>query len=481
MIICCAGIAVDTWSLNYLIIVASQRIFLSGSVFCAKMSAEMSDAEKNIERYKVKKLIKMLESARGMGTSVITVYVPPKDQISRVVTMLNNEHGTASNIKSHTNKISVQTAITAALGRLKLISRVPNNGLILYCGTVLTEDNKEKKLTMDIEPFKAVSRSLYLCDNKFHTEELHRMLESDEKFGFIIVDGSGTFYATVCGSVKEKLGQFSVELPKKHGRGGQSKNRFARIRMERRHNYLRKVAENATQYFITNDRPNVLGIVLAGSAEFKDALFQSDLFDPRLKAVVMKVVDVAHPGEVGLNQAIDMSADSLSGVKLVQEKKLVQKFFDEIACDTQLYCFSVADTMKCLEGGAVETLIVFEDLDLLRYSVKTSESAEPIVHILTSAQAATMNLHGGNDGQAQNEVESEAFVDWLANNYTKFGCKLELITNRSQEGTQFVKGFGGIGGLLRYKVDLMSLREMEKVGIKEAKDEDAFDFEDDFM
>jgi len=441
---------------------------------------ELTEAEKNIERYKMKKLIKMLESARGMGTSVITVYVPPKDQVSRVVAMLNNEFGTASNIKSHTNKLSVQAAITSALGRLKLISRVPNNGLILYSGTVLTEDNKEKKLTMDIEPFKAVSRSLYLCDNKFHTDELRRMLESDEKFGFIIVDGSGTLYATVCGSVKEKLGQFSVELPKKHGRGGQSKNRFARIRQERRHNYLRKVAETATQYFITNDRPNVSGLVLAGSAEFKDSLFQSDLFDPRLKAVVMKIVDVAHPGDVGLNQAIDLSADTLSGVKLVQEKKLVQKFFDEIAMDTQMYCFGINDTLKCLEGGAVETLICFEDLDLIRYSVKAPDAAEPVIHVMTAAQAATANLHGGNDSQAQNEVESESFVDWLANNYSKFGCKLELITNKSQEGTQFVKGFGGIGGLLRYKMDLMQLRELEK-GLKTDDKKDAFDFEDDFM
>ncbi len=449
-----------------------------------KEKQELTDAEKNIERFKVKKLIRMLETARGMGTSVITVYVPPKDQIARVVGMLNTEFGTAANIKSHTNKLSVQAAITAALGRLKLITRVPTNGLLLYSGTVLTEDNKEKKLTLDIEPFKPVSRSLYLCDNKFHTDELHRMLESDEKFGFIIVDGSGTFYATVCGSVKEKLGQFSVELPKKHGRGGQSKNRFARIRMERRHNYLRKVAEQATQYFITNDRPNVLGIVLAGSAEFKDVLYQSDLFDPRLKAVVMKVVDVAHPGDVGLNQAIDLASDTLGNVKLVQEKKLVQKFFDEIACDTQMYCFGVQDTVKCMEGGAVETLIVFEDLDVLRYVVKPADGSEPTVHIVTAEQAAKMNMHFAGEGQAQNEVESEGFVDWLANNYTKFGCKLELITNRSQEGTQFCKGFGGMGGLLRYKMDLMQLRDLEKVGAANAakeKNEEVFDIDDDFM
>ena len=36
------------------------------------------------------------------------------------------------------------------------------------------------------------------------------------------------------------LHKFTVELPKKHGRGGQSALRFARLRMEKRHNYVRK-------------------------------------------------------------------------------------------------------------------------------------------------------------------------------------------------------------------------------------------------
>ena len=64
------------------------------------------------------------------------------------------------------------------------------------------------------------------------------------------------------------------------GRGGQSALRFARLRMEKRHNYVRKVAEVAVQLFITNDRPNVAGLVLAGSADFKTELSQSDMFDP---------------------------------------------------------------------------------------------------------------------------------------------------------------------------------------------------------
>lgn len=55
-----------------------------------------------------------------------------------------------------------------------------------------------------------------------------------------------------------------------------------------------QVAELATQMFITNDKPNVSGLVLSGSADFKTELSQSDMFDPRLQAVVLGVVDVSY-------------------------------------------------------------------------------------------------------------------------------------------------------------------------------------------
>lgn len=35
-------------------------------------------------------------------------------------------------------------------------------------------------------------------------------------------------------------------------------------------------------YFITDNKANVVGLVMAGSADFKTELQMSDLFDPRL-------------------------------------------------------------------------------------------------------------------------------------------------------------------------------------------------------
>jgi peptide chain release factor subunit 1 len=97
------------------------------------------------------------------------------------------------------------------------------------------------------------------------------MLVSENKYGFIVVDGSGALYATVQGNTTNVLYRLSVQLPRKHGRGGQSALRFARLRLSARHNYLTKISELATKFFIDSEtnKTNVGGLVLAGSADFK--------------------------------------------------------------------------------------------------------------------------------------------------------------------------------------------------------------------
>ncbi|KAL2549003.1 Eukaryotic peptide chain release factor subunit 1-3 [Forsythia ovata] len=415
--------------------------------------AEGQENDKNIEIWKIKKLIKAMESARGNGTSMISLIIPPGDQISRVTKMLAEEYGTASNIKSRVNRQSVLGAITSAQQRLKLYNKVPPNGLVLYTGTIVT-----KKVTFDLVPFKPINASLYLCDNKFHTEPLGQLLESDEKFGFIVMDGNGTLFGTLSGNTREVLHKFTVDLPKKHGRGGQSALRFARLRI----NYVRKTAELATQFFInpTTSQPNVSGLILAGSADFKTELSQSDMFDPRLQAKILNVVDVSYGGENGFNQAIELSGEILSNVKFIQEKRLIGKFFEETSQDTGKYVFGVDDTIKALEMGAVETLIVWENLDINRYVLKNSTTNEIVVKHLNKDQTGDQSNFKDLETAAELEVQDKMpLLEWFANEYKNFGCTLEFVTNKSQEGSQFCRGFGGIGGILRYQVDIRSFDE----------------------
>merc|ERR1740123_1904671 len=382
---------------------------------------------------------------------MISLIIPPRDDISRIGKMLAEEYSTASSIKSRTNRLSVLGAITSTQQRLKLYNRTPNNGLILYCGEMMTEDGKEKKVTIDFEPFKPINTTMYLCDNKFHTEDLQELLESDEKYGFLIMDGNGALFGTLQGNHREILHKFSVDLPKKHGRGGQSALRFARLRLEKRHNYLRKCAEHATQFFINVDRPNVSGLVVAGSAEFKQDLVTNDLFDPRLEAIVIKpLLDVSYGGENGFNQAIELSAETLKNVKFIQEKRLITSFLDEVAQDTGKYCFGIKDTIAGLEMGAISTLIVWESFEMKRILIKSKEGRED-VHYLTPEQAKNEKLYRDQEtGEQLDVTKNELFVEWIVENYKTFGAKLEFITDRSQEGNQFCKGFGGVGGIMRY-------------------------------
>lgn len=59
-------------------------------------------------------------------------------------------------------------------------------------------------------------------------------------------------------------------------------------------------------------------------------------------------------------------------------------------------------------------------------------------------------------------IEQISFLEWIAEKYVDFGTTLEFVSDRSSEGNQFVKGFGGIGGLLRYKVNFEQLAEVDE-------------------
>ncbi|KAF8385599.1 hypothetical protein PRIPAC_74741 [Pristionchus pacificus] len=393
---------------------------------------------------------------------MISLHIPPRYQISRMAKMLADEYGTAANIKSKVNRDSVRSAITSVQAKLRLYKDVPPNGLVIYCGTIITDDGKEKKETIDFSPFKPIAHSLYHCDNRFHTEALKALLDDGSRFGFIIIDGSGCLFGTLQGNTREILHKFSVELPKKHGRGGQSALRFARLRTEKRHNYVRKAAETAVEVFIRNDRVTVAGLILAGSADFKTELAQSEIFDKRLQSAILRTVDISNGGEMGLNQAIDLSSDVLSNCKFIQEKRLIGAYFEEIKVDSGRYVFGVEETIQALESGrgVVETLICWENLDIERYKLRNGATGEEKVATLRPGEPT--NFVDPVTQTALEIVEQTTLLEWLANNYKLFGAAIEIVTDKSQEGAQFVKGFGGIGALLRYQADFAAARAYDE-------------------
>ena len=415
---------------------------------------EENQNEINLETFRLKKLIQNLDQMRGLGTSMITLIINHQDQINHSSEMLNDEIRKASNIKSRVTRQHVTDALTSAIEKLRLYNRTPNNGLVIYCGLVQMPQGGEKMIKIDLEPFKPINTSLYRCDNIFHTNELKYLLQDNDKFGFLIMDGNGSLFGTLQGSTKVIINKFTVDLPKKHSKGGQSSNRFARLRTEKRRNYLRKVAEDLTKSFITNNIPNVKGLILAGNAEFKNDLQKSDLFDPRLAPLVLKIVDISYGGEVGFNQAIQLSQDSLKNVKFVHEKKVLERFYVEIAKDSGKYVFGLKKTMEAFENGMVDVLIIWENIDFIRLTLKDNNGEIIYEIIADNSKAIGLKFRPENCDIEYEIVERIPLSEWLLNNYKNYVNHLEIVTDKTSEGNQFVKGFNGIGGISRYKLDL---------------------------
>lgn len=126
--------------------------------------------DKDLELFMLRKRIKQLENTQGNGTSMITLVIPAKEPTSRSVKLLTDEYGAAMNIKSRVNRSSVQTAIRSVQARLKLIPRVPPNGIAIFCGEALTEDGKLRKITEAIEPPKPITFGYYRCGNRFEVK-----------------------------------------------------------------------------------------------------------------------------------------------------------------------------------------------------------------------------------------------------------------------------------------------------------------------
>lgn len=306
-----------------------------------------------------------------------------------------------------------------------------------------------KEMTL-LEPIKPIPLFTYRCDSKFVTEPLREMLESNEKYGFLVIDGNGCLFAVVQGNVQTELFRYAVSLPKKHHKGGQSAQRFGRLRLESRHNYLTKVAEFAVKYFIDSEtcQVNVNGIVLAGSASFKDEFNDPKITDRRILAKIIGVVDVAYGFKQGLQQAVELASDMLKGVSIVHQKKLMSQFFGELEKDSGRVCFGVKETMAALDSGAVETLLTWEKCDVVRYKIVDSATGKE--EILFGKQDKSPIPEGAKTKEI---VDSELLVDWLVDHYQEFGTQLEIVQDSSAEGSQFCKGFGGFGGILRYKME----------------------------
>ena len=120
-------------------------------------------------------------------------------------------------------------------------------------------------------------------------------------------------------------------------------------------------------------------------------------------------------------------------MRFVEEKKLVTTFFEAISMDTGMIVFGVNDTMKALEMSALEKILLYDEIEVNRYEVKTVKGETTVLYLNAKQEEDPKSLKDAN-GDDYEIVEKEPLGDWLCVNYQHFGCKIELITDKTQEG-----------------------------------------------
>ena len=414
----------------------------------------MSTKPDSVKLYKVRKLISELASKEGRGTELVSLYVPPKKPIHEVISNLREEWGTAGNIKSDTTRNHVQDALTKAMQRLKLYRTPPETGLVMFSGALPTNGPGSEVVNVyEIVPPKPVTAYLYQCDDHFHLEWLRDMLREDKVFGLLSIDSSDTGLGILTGDRLEIEDLMTSGISGKTRKGGQSARRYERGREMELTYYFNRVAEHATRVFI--DSGKVTGMIVGGPGPTKEEFLKGGYLHYELQKKVLAVIDTSYAGREGVRELVEKAADTLQGVRLVEEKKLVQRFLGEVNRQGGLAVYGLPRVLEALQKANAEAVLVSDDLDTVRIDAKCKKCGKiknGVVQTASKVQKRQemMSEPCDNCGGGDFDVVERDIVDILEEMAFQVGSKVEVISSGTEEGNMF-RTFGGTAALLRYR------------------------------
>ncbi len=358
------------------------------------------------ERSELEEFIERMRGYRARHTELITVLVPAGFDINLITKQLESEKSTATNIKSTGTRKNVQEALESLIRITKGMKKAPKNGIALFSGNVSQTEGQDNFITEAFEPPEELGVRLYRCDQTFVIDPLDEILEIKELYGLIVIERNEATIGLLVGKKIKVLQKFESFIPGKTNKGGQSAARYARIRDNMAKEFFRKIAEVVkTEFF---DLKNLAGILVGGPGPTKEDFLKEGQLVTSLKEKVIGIKDIGYADEHGLELLVEASEDILSGQEITKEKKLMEKFFDKLGKDKDKTSYKLAEVKKALEMGAVDTLFISKKL-------------------------------GKKD-----QVELEKIAD-------KTAVKIELISNETEEGIQFLN-LGGVGAILRFKI-----------------------------
>ncbi|HKX80859.1 MAG TPA: peptide chain release factor aRF-1 [Nitrososphaera sp.] len=411
----------------------------------------------SVKRYKLTKMINELSSISGHGTELVTVYIPPRRPLFDVISQLRTEAGTASNIKSDLTRNHVQDALSTVVEYLKKYKNTPENGLVVFCGAIPNDKGigKEKIEIYPIDPPKPVQISLYRCDDHFWTDHLKDMLKDDKSIGILSIDTQETGIGILSGNEAKTVDSLTSGVAGKHRQGGQSARRFERLRENELNEYYHRVADHAKQVFI--DEYNVKGLLVGGPGPTKENFLKEEYLDYRLQKAIIATLDTSYSGEEGVREILDKARREgvLQEYRLMEEKQIMDKFMTEVHSGKGLGIYGVHDVVSAAKNGVADIVIVADDISFLKleFRCKICKAVQEKVverSALISTKQKYLSAQCPSCGAMDYEVVEKDIVEYLEELATMTGSRLEVISGKTEEGTQ-LSSLGGIGAILRYR------------------------------
>lgn len=360
-----------------------------------------------ISRRRLAKLLKELKQWSAPATVLLSLYVPPGRPVSDVMNLLSEELSVADNIKLKKTRNAVKRALSAAIDRLKMIPKIPPNGLVMFCGENMDTGDFACYV---FSPPEKINVFYYRTDKRFITDFLEEMVEDRDAIGILIVERDQGTIGILRGSRLEVLEEVSDYIPGKHKMGGQSQRRYDRIIEQMVDDFFKRFAEHAARHFLPYVEKGMLkGIIVAGPGYAKRDFVKGKYLDYRLQNLVSdELVDVAYQGDQGLKEVV-MKAHGAVQIQLYRDSiEAMEEFKSHLARATGMVVYGEEDLKRALEMGAVKLLLIHEDRDDLE--------------------------------------------EWkeMAENYS--GAKVVVIPSSLPESEWFKNTFGGLAGILRYKI-----------------------------
>ena len=410
----------------------------------------------SVKMYKIRKTIEELSKISGRGTELITVYIPKGKQLHEVITILKEEQGTADNIKSDVTRTHVIDSLSKVVQRLKLYKKTPERGLAVFCGALPREEGgppgSEVVKAFEIDPPKDMQTFLYRCDDHFHVDILKNMLKDENMIGFLAVDAKDAGWGLLHGDKIEVLKETSSGVAGKHRQGGQSAKRFQKLREMELTYYFNRLATITREYFI--DIYPIKGLVISGPGPTKEEFINDNYLEYRLQNMIIATIDASYSGSEGIREAFAKSSDILSNFRMVEEKQIVEKLFNEINNNTGLGIYGLDDIINHLKNNIVGKIIITNNTELYRIESKCKKCEhiqEKIVERIKVIPTKT-ELQNSSCPSCQStdiNVFDQDIIDYIAILALKTGTSVEVISGVSEHGTMLAS-IGKIGAILRY-------------------------------